>query len=256
MKDFKIVKKLKDIVILRYLDEINFDEGNSLYEVLLRHLFSGDLNKEYDCELLHKYSDYEKNEILNECNKYSHLCLIYNDYSKFDESVNSHVDDKDFILLKLLENYDFIVRLYLDNKDILEELSKYENNLEVNSYSVIETLRSDFDNDEILIDCLSRMVSENKFYDMFSCERRSILYKYPLGLLYIKEDNKCKSRSVLDVATYLYNYVAKDDVTSEEIGDNPLLVNQISKFLNGDFFDFKETVIEISDNYYNSINNI
>ena len=256
MKDFKIVKKLKDITVLRYLDEIDFENENSVYEVLLRHLFSGDLDEDYSNNYLDNFDTDEKYEILKNCEKYSHLCLIYNDYSKFDESVNSHVNDKDFILLKLLENFDFITRLYLVNEDILEELSKYENNLKVNSYSVIETLREDFSNDDILIDCLNRMVVENKFYDMFSCERRSILYDYPIGLLYIKEEDKFKSKSILDVATYIYNYVAKDDITSEEVRDNPLLVSQISKFLNGDLFDFKETISKISDDYYTSVINI
>lgn len=256
MKDFKIIKKLKDIVVLRYLDEINFENDNSIYEVLLRHLFSGDLDVEYSNEYLDKLDREEREKALKTTQKYSHLCLIYNDYSKFDESVNSHVNDRDFILLKLLENFDFITRLYLVNEDILEELSKYENNLKVNSYSVIETLRDEFSNDDILIDCLNRMVVENKFYDMFSCERRSILYDYPIGLLYIKDNDNYKSRSILDVATYIYNYVAKDDITSDEVRDNPLLVSQISKFLNGDLFDFKDTIMKISDDYYTSVINV
>ena len=39
----------------------------------------------------------------------------------------------------------------------------------------------------------------------------------------------------------------------DEIRDNPMLVKQISKFLNGDLFDFKDTVIKLSDNYYKSL---
>ena len=239
MKDFKIVKKLKDVTVLRYLDEIDFENENSIYEVLLRHLFNGDLNEDYSNNYLDNFDDLEKDEILKYCEKYSHLCLLYNDSSKFDESVNSHVNDKDFILLKLLENFDFITKLYLVNKDILEELSKYENNLDINRYSVIEAIREDFSNDDILIDCLNRMVVENKFYDMFSCERRSILYNYPIGVLYLKEHDNYKSRAILDVATFIYNYVAKDDIVSDEVRDNPLLVSQISKFLNGDLYDIK-----------------
>ncbi len=256
MKDFKIVKKLKDIVLLRYLDEVDLDSPSSIYEVLLRHLFSGDLDNEYTNEYLEKLSDEDKKTVLRDCEKYSHLCLIYNDYSKFDESVNSYVNDGDLILLKILENFDFIFKIYMINKDILEELSKYENNLEVNRYSVIEVLREDFSDDNILIDCLNRMVIENKYYDMFSCERRSVLYDYPLGLLYIKDRNTYKSLPIIDVATFIYNYVAKDDITSDEVKDNPLLVTQISKFVNGDLFDFKETIRKISDDYYTSTINV
>ena len=256
MREFKTIKKFKDIIVLKYLNEINFDDEDSLYIVLVKHLINGDLDEEYTNEYLDKYNKYERLSILKECREYSHLFLLYNDPTKYDESVNSHVNDKDFILLKLLENYDFLIRLYLINEDILDELSKYENNIDVNRYSVIEVIRSDFSNDEILIECLDRIVNEKKYYDLINIKNRSVLYSYPIGILYTKDNNKYNSRSLLDIGTGIYNYIAKDDIRVDEIRDNPLLVNQISKFLNGDLFDFKETIIKLSDDYYKKLTNI
>ena len=256
MRNYRSIIELKDLTVLRYLDEINFDDADSIYVVILRHLFNGDFNKEYTNKYLEEFNIDEKIKILNNCSKYSHLVLLNNDYSKYDESIDSYNRDRDYLLLKVLDDYDFLIRLYLINSDILDELTLYGESFGLNRHSVIEELRNDFLDDEILVECLNRMVSENKYYNLFDESRRSVLYDYPYGLLFAKYNNRFISRSVLDVATGIYNYVAKDNIDSSEVSDNPLLVNQISKFLNGNLFDFKDIIIKLNDEFYKKLINI
>ena len=42
----------------------------------------------------------------------------------------------------------------------------------------------------------------------------------------------------------------EENPTIEEVTDNPQLVNQLTKFIKGDYFDFKNIVINMCDDFY------
>ena len=154
------------------------------------------------------------------------------------------------MLYRLLDNYDFLIRLVIYNIDILEELNKYKDFYDFKSYSIIENIRNNFSNDEILISSISNFIKEDNLYKLFDVDQRSILYEYPNGVMYDYVDGNYMPYSSLEIATNIYNYVSDDDITIEEVTDNPQLVNQLTKFIKGDYFDFKNIVINMCDDFY------
>lgn len=253
-KNYKNYRQLKDTVTLRYLDEINFDDKNSFNLVLLKHMLQGDLDDVYSNKYIDNLNEYEKKEILKLSRNYVYLIFNSGDYRNYDESIDCPLDDdKDFLLYLLLDNYDFLLRLVVDNRDILEELNKYKDSFDFNSYSVIETIRNNFNNDEILISSLSKFIEEDSLYKFFDDNQRNVLYEFPNGVMYGLIDGNYKPYSSLEIATNIYNYVSDDDVTIEEVNDSPQLVSQLSKFIKGDYFDFKNIVINMCDEFYKVI---
>lgn len=250
-KNYKNYRKLKDTVTLRFLDEIEFDDDDSLNLVLLKHLLNGELDDVYSNKYIDNLSEYEKKEILNKSRNYINLIFNNGNYKKYDESIDCPIDDdKDFLLYRLLDNYDFLLRLVIYNRDILDELNKYIDSYDFSSYSVIENIRNSFNNDEILISSLSKFVKDDNLYKLFDDNQRNVLYEFPNGVMYDLVDGKYMPYSSLEIATNIYNYVSKDDITIEEVADNPQLLTQLTKFIKGNYFDFKNIIINMCDDFY------
>ena len=253
-KNYKNYRQLKDTVTLRFLDEINFNDDDSFNIVLLKHLLNGELDDVYSNKYIDNLSEFEKKEILKISRDYIYLIFNSGDYRNYDESLDCPIDDdKDFLLYSLLDNYDFLIRLVVNNREILEELNKYKDSFDFNSFSVIETIRNNFNNDEILISSISKFIEEEKIYKLFDDNQRDVLYEYPNGVMYGLIDGNYKPYSSLEIATNIYNYVSDDDVTIEEVNDNPNLISQLSKFIHGNYFDFKNIVIDMCDEFYKVI---
>ena len=138
MNNYKNIDDLKQNVILRYTKEIDYNDKDSLYEVLFRHLLNGDLSDIYKNDLLDGIDKTEKNMIINKTNKYRDLLLINGDVSSYDESVDIYnIDDKDFVLRLVLDNYDTLMNLVYYHEDIIDEMDKIKNNFNY-KYSVID----------------------------------------------------------------------------------------------------------------------
>ena len=73
------------------------------------------------------------------------------------------------------------------------------------------------------------------------------------GVMYGLVNGSYVPYSSLEIATNIYNYVSKDDVSIEEVTDNPQLINQLTKFIKGDYFDFKNIIINMCDDFYKVI---
>lgn len=250
-KNYNNYRQLKDAVTLRYLDEIDFNDDNSFNIVLLKHLLNGELDDVYSNRFIDNLSEFEKNEMLKISRDYSYLIFNSGDYRNYDESLDCPIDDdKDFLLYRLLDNFDFLIRLVVNNRDILEELNKYKDSFDFNSYSVIETIRNNFNNDDILISSLGKFIKEDNLYKFFDYEQRNVLYEFPNGVMYGMINGKFMPYSSLEIATNIYNYVSDDDVTVEEMNNSPQLVSQLSKFIHGNYFDFRTVVINMCDEFY------
>ena len=53
-KNYKNYRKLKDTVLLRFLDEIDLEDEDSLNLVLLKHLLNGELDDVYSNKYIKK----------------------------------------------------------------------------------------------------------------------------------------------------------------------------------------------------------
>ena len=251
MNNYKNIDDLKQNVILRYTKEIDYNDKDSLYEVLFRHLLNGDLSDIYKNDLLDGIDKTEKNMIINKTNKYRDLLLINGDVSSYDESVDIYnIDDKDFVLRLVLDNYDTLMNLVYYHEDIIDEMDKIKNNFNY-KYSVIETLKNSFDSDKLLMKCMSRFIRENKLYNTFNEKQRVVIYNYPLGIMF--EDDKINS--LLDIIVKIYNYAKKENISIDDLSNNVGLFDEVNKYIGELGERFEDIVMAIRDNYYISIDN-
>lgn len=256
MLNYKNYRNLKDTTILRYTKDIEFD-NNSLYLILLEHLLNGDLDDVYSNNILDNLSLEDKNNVLYDARKFSHLIFVNGDFRRFDESIDCpSTEDKDYVLIKILDNYDFLIRLIVYNKEIVIELEKNKMELGYSFYSVIERIRNNFNNDEVLIGAMSKIIKEDKEHMLFSNENRVLLYTYPLGVMFIKENDKFRILSPIEIASKIYNYTSLDKISMNDINNNPLLIDHIGKYINEYYIDFKEALISICGDYCLELNNI
>ena len=208
MLNYNNYRNLKDTTILRYTKDIDFD-NDSFYLMLLEHLLNGDLDDVYTNSILDNLSLEDKNNVLYDARSFSHLIFVNGDYRKYDESVECpSAEDKDYLLIKILDNYDFLIRLIVYNKEIVLELEKYKHDLGYAYYSVIEKIRNNFNNDEVLIEAMSRLIKEDREHLLFNSENRAYLYSYPLGVMFIKQNNKYRVFSPLEIASTIYNFAS------------------------------------------------
>ena len=249
MNNYKNIDDLKQNVILRYTKEIDYNDKDSLYEVLFRHLLNGDLSDIYKNDLLDGIDKTEKNMIINKTNKYRDLLLINGDVSSYDESVDIYnIDDKDFVLRLVLDNYDTLMNLVYYHEDIIDEMDKIKNNFNY-KYSVIETLKNSFDSDKLLMKCMSRFIRENKLYNTFNEKQRVILYNYPMGIMFEGD----KINSLLEIVVKIYNFGNNENFLVDDLSDNVSLFEKVNNYIRELGDKFEDLIINIRDNYYLSI---
>lgn len=249
MNNYKNIDDLKQNVILRYTKEIDYNDKDSLYEVLFRHLLNGDLSDIYKNDLLDGIDKTEKNMIINKTNKYRDLLLINGDVSSYDESVDIYnIDDKDFVLRLVLNNYDTLMNLVYYHEDIIDEMDKIKNNFNY-KYSVIETLKNSFDSDKLLMKCMSRFIRENKLYNTFNEKQRVILYNYPMGIMFEGD----KINSLLEIVVKIYNFGNNENILVDDLSDNVSLFEKVNNYIRELGDKFEDLIINIRDNYYLSI---
>ena len=249
MLNYRNYRNLKDITILRYTRDIDYN-NDSFNLILLEHLLNGDLDDVYTNSILDSLSLEDKNNVLFDARRFSHLIFVNGDYRRYDESIECpSTEDKDYLLIKILDNYDFLIRLIVFNKEIVLEIEKDKVNLGYAYYSVIEKLRNNFNNDDILIESISKLIKEDKEHILFNDKNRVLLYTYPLGVMFIKNNDKYRVFSPLEIASIIYNYSSKEKISLDDVKKNPLLIDHISKYINDYLINFKETLIDICGRY-------
>lgn len=249
MLNYNNYRNLKDTIILRYTKDINFDD-DSFYTIFLDHLLNGDLDDVYSNSILDNLSLEDKNNVLFDARNFSHLIFVNGDFRRYEESIDCPSTlDKDYILIKLLDNYDFLIRLIVFNKEIVLELERYKSKLGYSYYSIIDKIRNNFNNDEILVEAMSKLINEDKERLLFNDENRVLLYTYPMGVMFIKDNDKYRVFSPVEIASHIYNYVSNDKLSINDINNNPLLIDHISKFLNDTFNGFREALIDLCGRY-------
>lgn len=244
----KNLQKLKDKLIDSYLEEINFDQDLDLYNRLVEHFVSGDLDVIYESIYLEDKTEEERKQILEIVHKYQDVCFYHKNPNLWIESIDG-VDLKDysFIIYRLLENFDFLIRLYTStNEESLKLLEDYDKSpYYKKSLSIIESIKRSFVNEETLLKVLGQITSKNSNYSIFTeNEIRTLLY-YAEGVVY-RIGEKVELVDPLLLGFDIYSRMNSNSflIINEE-NSKDILSNF---FLNEDGFD---KVIE--DMYYESI---
>ena len=249
------LKQLKNETILRYTDEIEYDEDKSLYDVMMEHFVNGDLDDVFVTDVIDGMSDTEKEELFNLVRKYNGLCFAKGNVEYWLDSLeNTFVADFDMIAYNILDSYNYLLNLAKHGgKRVLEQLTSLRENDELRDVAIVEYLRNSFVSDGCLTAVLLDMSDEDSLYDMFSSENKGHLLNYPEGVLYYYSDNQIKLISPLVLGSRLYNDYHEDfsDELIEEVDDENLssTISLLREFFDDSSYDFYDSIIGLSERY-------
>lgn len=191
MEDIRIerLEKLKNATIMRNLSELDTDNEFLLYDDLLRNTFSGDYNDIFESNYL---DDSNRDEILSLVSKYNSLCFYRGEFENWVDSIEGvSLSDLDLVSMKLLDNYDYLIRLAKNGGEaVLKFLNRFSGSSLSERGAIIAVLRNSFYNDDVLEKVLIEMSREDGKYKDFTDKQKIILCDYPDGVLYKVEDNE------------------------------------------------------------------
>ncbi len=249
------LKHLKNETILRYTEEIDYDEDLSLYDTMMEHFINGDLDDAFITDVTNGMTDEEKKELFDLVREYNGLCFAKGNVEYWLDSLeNTFVADFDMIAYNILDSYNYLLNLAKHGgRRVLEQLAALRENDELRDVAIVEYLRNSFVSDGCLTAILLDMSDEDSLYEMFSNEHKGHLLNYPEGILYHYGDNKIKLISPLVLGSRLYNDYHEDfsDQLIEEVDDENLssTISLLKDFFNDDSYDFYDAVIGLSERY-------
>ena len=179
---------LYDSGIKKYCDVIDFDLSDSIPSIIINKLLTGDLDDEFMSKELEGIDD--KKSIHNLARKYSSLCFFQGNGKYWRDSIDGVTcQDYDTIMIKLLDNYNFLLKVGINNPAIYSFLTDIQDKRIIRDSSVIDYLRNKYNNDNILLMVLNKMIDDNSVFKDYSFEQRAILCMNPTVIL--KDNELC-----------------------------------------------------------------
>ena len=258
------LEKLKDTVIINYLSEVNLDNEIDIYDKLVKHFFNGDLDNYYDNSLFDNVSYDSKIDILNNVRKYSYLCFYNKDVNNWIDSVDGiPIEDYNLITYQLLDNFDFLLRLYLyGGEDSLKLLHDYSNSMFSNTdLSAVEDVKRNFVTDEVLFSTFKELSSSNSYFDVFTKNEKNALIRYAEGIIYFYDSDKIVINNPLALSLELYYRLNGESFDVSNKSDISIIANLTGFFKNEDnfynnildmFYDYQQLIGDKEINYSNS----
>ncbi len=246
--------KLQQAVIEKFNDSIKYEDGDDknivLIDAIFDHLTTGELNENYETEVLKGLNDEEKSELLNTVNSYKDVLFYDGDPMCWAESSERFIEDFTMVATEVLDNYDFLIKLYkVGGTKALDLLRELRDQPGYSDYSVIERLRATFGNDELLERVLLEMTKDNNLYKIFTLPEKAELLDFPLGLLYFnKDENTAIVTNPLELALELYN---RDVFEDEKLDSSNIeeVVGKVTEYLRDNDFAFSSNVAELFFDY-------
>ena len=210
----KRLEKLEDYILKSSLDTIELDNKDNLgeiYEKIIEKVFKGELD---DVFLTNSLTDEDnKKEIFELARKYRSLCFYQGMFDNWPDSPLG-VGDLEIKCIKLLEDYDYLIRLAKNGKeDVLKFLLKFQESESSKKAPIISYLRADFNNDDVLEYILIEMSKEDGIYNKFTDSEKIILCDYPELLFKVNDSAEVEILSVSDLERKLAEcYNGNDDV--------------------------------------------
>ena len=245
--------RLKQETILRYADEIDFDQELSLYDVMMEHFSAGDLDDVFVAEVAKDMDEKEADDLFKLVREFQGLCFSNGDPEFWVDSLeNTGVADYDLIAYSIFDNFYYLLELTkTGGKEVLEQLSALRAYDDLREEAIVGYLRTTFIDDRLLTNILLDMSNKESFYNIFTDEQKGVLLNYPEGTLYSYKEDVIKITSPLVLGVHIYNtvnlYNQPINMIDEEKPDS--LVNTLSKFFEDDDVDFLSEVLTLSDKY-------
>ena len=224
----KRFEDLKNVVLLRYLDNIELDEESmNLCDKIIYYFCKGELDNEFYSSYLNGLSFEEKNKVMKLVHEYIDLCFYDGNSDYWIDSVEGiPLKDAQFICLKILDNVNFLVRLAnKGGKNVLDFLRIFSDKESYNESSVVEYLRNSFRYDDVLENILLEMSKENSVYNVFDDKQKAILCSYPQGVLFFEGDGEVKYSNPALLSTRINNILESDEEALYSFSDFSDVIN-------------------------------
>ena len=224
----KRFEDLKNVVLLRYLDNIELDEESmNLCDKIIYYFCKGELDNEFYSSYLNGLSFEEKNKVMKLVHEYIDLCFYDGNSDYWIDSVEGiPLKDAQFICLKILDNVNFLVRLAnKGGKNVLDFLRIFSDKESYNESSVVEYLRNSFRYDDVLENILLEMSKENSVYNVFDDKQKAILCSYPQGVLFFEGDGEVKYSNPALLSTRINNILDDNEDEINSFGEFADVIN-------------------------------
>lgn len=248
----KRLEKLKQETILRYTDEIDYDQELSLYDVMINRFSKGDLDDVFDSDVFDGMSDSERRALCDLVREYIGLCFSNGDVDYWLDSLeNTPISDYNLIAYSIFNSYEFLLELAKDGgKDVLELLVSLRASEDLRDTAIVSYLRNTFIDDKVLSAVLLEMAKEGSHYNMFTDEQKGILLNYPEGTLYAYGDDVINITSPLVLGVQIFNNVNSEepieDIDAKDL-ENVLLA--LGEFYRDENFSFYDETMSLVGSY-------
>lgn len=244
-RDIRIsrLENLKQATIINYAENIRFDGQLDLYETMIEHVFNGDLD-----DMFITSTDIEnRDEIFKLARRYSSLCFYQGNIDYWLDSIEGiSLLDPELVTIKILDNYDFLIKLAQNGEEPLKQLVEFQKTDVLGNKVIIDYLRNSFANDEILIDTIKSMSDKSGDYKDFSNEQKALLCLYPEGVLYRKkEDGNYESIPSKNIIKAIKINLLGEDNDNFHLGDAlmHLSMDDFEDIINKVYEDYKNESI-------------
>ena len=167
MESIELLEKLEQKTILYYLSDINLSKSKKeLYDSMFNHLLNGDFDDSFLSKSLEDLDDDSRKAILTLGKNYSFLIFYEGSSSLWLDSIEGvTLQDMDLVCLRLLDNYDFLLKIArVGGEIVLKQLSAFQKSIISKEGSVVEYLRNTFYNDDALIKFLIGISKKEGIY--------------------------------------------------------------------------------------------
>lgn len=225
MESIELLEKLEQKTILYYLNDINLSKSKKeLYDSMFNHLLNGDFDDSFLSKSLEDLDDDSRKAILTLGKNYSFLIFYEGSSSLWLDSIEGvTLQDMDLVCLRLLDNYDFLLKIArVGGEIVLKQLSAFQKSMISKEGSVVEYLRNTFYNDDALIKFLIGISKKEGIYaSLNDLEKIKLCISLRNRLSsFVGENEICSSTKFEDkLATILlmreYNGDSLENVSSE-----------------------------------------
>ena len=178
--------KLSDKVIINCCETIDVNSPVDISQAIISNLLNGNLDNDFYSKELDGVED--KSSIHNLARKYHSLCFFQGNDKYWRDSVEGVTcQDLDTVVTKLLDNYNFLIKIAITNPSIFTFLTEVQDRRIIKDSSVIDYLRNRYQNDDILLMVLGKMADKNSVFRDYSIDKRTILCSNPSAII---RDNK------------------------------------------------------------------
>ena len=245
MRSGEDFRKVKEYVIRNFGYDTRESYSLAVCNSMISHLVQEDLDDILPSPILYEMDRSKREEILSLAHEYQSLCFHHGDFQQWLSSVGDHAKiAEEVAAYEVFQNFDFLLQIAkIGGREVLEQLSKFQQLDGYRESSVIESLRTSFNNDMLLEVCLKKTSDSKSDYQIFTDEQKADLLLHPSGTLYYFDESGIKLTDPLVLGCEIYNRMNGKTLPIDE----QLSTNLSSFFQRND--DISSVVKEMSDEY-------